>query len=305
MKGWSLPGGDEAYLPLQLAYILRPGAVVAGESAIAPGSSNGLALALSREEATLGGLLELIERDAIMLTWANRLAFPRLDWSSDRTLAKRDERHFAPTGLSYGAIDMSAFFGVPTALGLLRGAPNGSVRFGIGAASAPSMAEACEKALRECFQTQPALKADLRNQPERSFRPDFNDIEEPADHVYFYAKSENQAQLDFLDSSEQVQDIRGVPDLEGDNPATRIEAITRRLAARGASAYAVDVTSPDVEEAGLRVVHVLSPELQPIDFAHRWRFLGGRRLYEAAHGIGLRDSPLRPEELNPFPHPFP
>jgi ribosomal protein S12 methylthiotransferase accessory factor len=50
---------------------------------------------------------------------------------------------------------------------------------------------------------------------------------------------------------------------------------------------------------------VICPELQPIDFVHTERFLGGRRLYEAAHELGLRDAPLSPDELNPYPHPFP
>ncbi len=305
VKGWSLPDGAEAYLPLQLTHILRPGEVVRGESAIASGSSNGLALAGGTDEAIFLGLMELIERDAVMLTWANRLSFPRLDWSSDATLLEREQRHFAPTGLVYGAVDMSAFFGIPTALGLLRGPTGGPVRFGIGAASAASMHAACEKALRECFQTQPALKSDLRAQPDRTFSPDFSDIEEPADHLYFYSQPENQGRLEFLDGSEQVRDIRDVPDLEGDDVASRIEAITARFQARGVSAYAVDVTTPDVETSGLRVIHVLSPELQPIDFAYRQRFLGGRRLYHAAHELGLRERPLRSADLNPFPHPFP
>lgn len=84
-----------------------------------------------------------------------------------------------------------------------------------------------------------------------------------------------------------------------------VEGLASRLAARGVSAYAVDITTPDVADAGLSVVHVLSPDLQPIDFSHRLRYLGGRRLYEAAHELGLRDRPLAPAELNPDPHPFP
>ncbi len=305
VKGISLPDRAPAYLPLQLAYIMRPGEVVAGEAPIAPGSSNGMALATGPDEAILGGLLELLERDAVMLTWSGRLSFPRLDWSSDPGLLERERRHFAPTGLVYGAVDMSAFFGVPTALALLRGPAAGPVRFGIGAASAVDMHTACDKALRECFQMQPALKSDLRANPDRGVEPGFGDIEEPADHLYFYSRPENQPQLDFLDSSERVRDIADVPAIEGSDPGAQVEAICRRLSSRGVSAYAVDVTSADVRAAGLRVMRVISPELQPIDFPHRERFLGGRRLYRAAHELGLRERPLEPVELNPYPHPFP
>jgi ribosomal protein S12 methylthiotransferase accessory factor len=96
-----------------------------------------------------------------------------------------------------------------------------------------------------------------------------------------------------------------VPHLEGDGPAAWIEAVASRLRARSLSAYWVDIAPPDVKEAGLHAVHVISPELQPLDFDYRLRFLGGDRLYQAAHQLGLRDAPLTPEELNPLPHPFP
>jgi ribosomal protein S12 methylthiotransferase accessory factor len=71
------------------------------------------------------------------------------------------------------------------------------------------------------------------------------------------------------------------------------------------SAYAVDVTSPDVRAADLRVVHVVAPELCQLDVVEGARFLGGRRMYEAAFEAGLVPRPLRRAELNPDPHPFP
>ncbi len=305
VQGRSLADGAEAYLPLQLTHIMPPGQLAPGEAPICPGSSNGLALADGADEAVLGGLFELIERDAVMLTWANRISFPRLDWSSDPGLAERERRHFAPTGLRYGAVDLSAFFGVPTALSLLRGPAGGRPRFGIGAASAASMPEACDKALRECFQMQPALKSDLRALPDPGFPARFEEITEPAHHLYFYARAENQAELDFLDGSSEVRDVADVAALEGETAAAQIEAIGKRLGTRGAGVYAVEVTAPDVEASGLRVMHVISPELQPVDFEHRLRFLGGRRLYGAAHDLGLRERPLQSNDLNPYPHPFP
>lgn len=312
VKGWSIPDGAAAYLPLQLAYMVRPGKGGPGEAEIAHGSSNGMALAVTSEEAVLRGLLELIERDAVMLTWADRLVHPRLDGSNDEQLVELERRHFTPAGLEYELIDLSVFFDVPTAMGLMSAAgeipgpgSNGNLTlWGIGAASAPTMRDAADKALRECFQMRTSLRADLLEQPERALLT-AEEVEDPHDHVYFYARPENQAKLDFLLSSEQVRDIGDVPALEGDGPSAWVDAIARRLEARDASAYAVDITPPDVEDAGLRVIHVLSPELQPIDFPHRLRFQGGRRLYAAAHQLGLRDRPLSADDLNPDPHPFP
>ena len=309
VKGWSIPDGDPAYVPLQLAYMMRSGMCVEGEVEIAQGSSNGMSLALGVEEATLGGLLELVERDAVMLTWANSLIHPRLDWSHDDELIEHESRHFTPAGIPYDVLDLSGFFGVPTAMALMlprREHGNGGepVVWGIGAASEPTMRDAWDKAIRECFQIRTALKADLLEDPGRTSLA-ADEITEPLDHTYYYADPENQARLAFLASSERVRAPADVPDLAGDDAATGVEAIAERLKARGVSAYAVDITPVDVADAGLRVVHVLSPELQPIDFPHRLRFQGGRRLYEAAFELGLRQAPLDRSDLNPEPHPFP
>lgn len=308
VKGWSLADGADAYLPLQLAYMLQPGMCVAGEAEIAHGSSSGMALGIDLEGATLGGLLELVERDAVMLTWANRQPHPRLDWCGDDALARHDERHFAPAGLGHQVIDLSIYTGVPTAMALIlvgdEDLGETGVAWGIGAASASTIGEAWDKALRECFQMRAALRQDLLEDPGVASLP-AEKVHDPIDHVYYYANPANHPRLRFLAASAEVRETAAVPALEGAGPAGQVEAIMDRLNERGASAYAVDITPPDVADAGLRAIHVLSPELQPIDFPHRRRFLGGRRLYHAAHELGLREQPFAPSELNPEPHPFP
>jgi hypothetical protein len=50
---------------------------------------------------------------------------------------------------------------------------------------------------------------------------------------------------------------------------------------------------------------VLSPQLCPLDVIHLARFLGPRRLFHAAHELGLRGEPLTLETVNHDPHPFP
>ena len=301
VKGWSIPDGRDAYLPQGLIYMARPRGA---EAVLGSPTSKGTALGLTRQEAVVRGLLEVIERDAVMLAWYGRLSLPRLEWSTDSELVERERLHFAPSGLRYEVVDISAFCEVPVAFCVLRAENDDPVRFLVSAAAAPTMREAWDKALRESFQLRPSVKRLRLENPNRSFRADFADIETPSDHALFYVLPENEAHAAFLDGSDQVRDIQDVPSLEGSGPAEWIDAIAQRLEARGASAYAVDVTAPDVREAGLHVVKAISPELQQLDFSHRFRYLGGRRLYEAAYESGLRDAPLSADELNPYPNPF-
>lgn len=297
---------EKAYLPQQLVYMrYTPEPGLPGEAPIGVGSSSGMALGQSRDEARLGGLFELIERDAVMLCWLNMVAPPRLDWSADERLVELHRRHFAPSAVSYEVFDLSFWCGVPTVLAIHRGDGEGSVRYAMGAASGPTIQSAWDKGVRECFQGVTLLKYLYEGTRDRTFAPDFSDIRTPEDHSRLYLDPGVAEQAAFLESSDEVRDVRDVEPLEGESPAEVIASICSRLESAGTSAYAVDITTPDVAEAGLCAAKVISPELQPIDFGHGERFLGGRRLYEAARELGLRDAPLTIDDLNPFPHPFP
>jgi len=276
----------------------------AAEEHIAYTTSSGLACAATLEEAVLAGLLEQIERDAVMLAWYDRLSLPLLDWSRDPELVRLDARYFAPTGLRYSAVDLSAFFGIPTVLGVVHGPPGALGALGVGASSACTVADAWRKALGEAFAVQRWVRDHAFERPDDVERT-APQIQSFAGHTMFYAHPDRAGRAAFLDGSPERLDTRDVAPLEGSNVLERIEVACERLAQRGVSAYAVDVTSPDVQSAGFHVVRVIAPELCPLDAIERARFLGGTRLYEAAYEEGLVPRPLTVDRLNPDPHPFP
>ena len=275
-----------------------------GETRIGHATSSGLACGATLEEATLAGLLELVERDAFMLSWHNRLSLPLLDWREDDQIARLDRRYFARSGLRYAAVDLSGFLGVPAVLGVVHGPPGQLGALGVGAAAAPTIATAWRKALAEAFSVHRWVRDRALEHPEQLHRPSA-EIETFDGHTMFYADRERAERAAFLTASNERQSTTDVPPLEGDDVLQLIEAVTRRLHVYGVSAYAVDVTSPDVRAAGLRVVHAVAPELCALDVVEGARFLGGRRMYEAAFEAGLVDRALCPADLNPDPHPFP
>jgi ribosomal protein S12 methylthiotransferase accessory factor len=158
--------------------------------------------------------------------------------------------------------------------------------------------------LAEAFSVQRWVRDRALEQPE--------DIDRPAaqictfdGHTIHYAHPEQARRAAFLDASSERRDVREVAALDGENVLERIEAVCRQLDGQGVSAYAVDVTSPDVRTAGLRVVHAVAPELCQLDVVEGARFLGGRRMYEAAYDAGLVAHRLTSADLNSDPHPFP
>jgi ribosomal protein S12 methylthiotransferase accessory factor len=83
-----------------------------------------------------------------------------------------------------------------------------------------------------------------------------------------------------------------------------IDHCVRLLEDNGLEVIAVDLTTPEVEALGFKVVKVLIPGTQPIDFGPRWH-LGGQRLYDAPARMGYPGAAREPWHLNLFPHPFP
>jgi ribosomal protein S12 methylthiotransferase accessory factor len=303
VRGWHLPDGAPAYLPAQLVYLgwrLDP-----RESCIARSTSNGLACHATFEEATVAGLLELVERDAFMITWAARLSWPLLTWHDDAGLAEFEGRCIAPTGLRASAVDLSAVWGIPVVVGVARSELRGEAPLGVGAGAAPTVQRAVEKALDEAVRVRSWARSIRYDDPAGSSVPPASEIREFDDHIRHYAYDDNAANASFLDASDDRRDVAQVPRLDGITVRDHLYAICERLERHGASAYVVDVTAPDVADAGLCVAKVVAPELCALDVEHAARLLGGRRLYETPARLGVAAQRLRFADVNPHPHPFP
>jgi len=279
-----LGDGGEAWLPAQLVYLRTWD----DEPLVAYATSNGLAAGADADTALLAALLELVERDAFMLAWNARLSFPLLDWTASRALRAYHERYLAPARARLSAVDLSAVHGIPVVLALVRGNLGA---LGIGAAAAPTVEEAWRKAVAEAYAVRTAARELVLREPEPPFADDFRDVLDFSHHIQVYAYDENAHRAAFLDASAARRDPGSVEPL----PAATARAVVDRLARNGIESFAVDVTSPDVREAGLAVVRAVAPRLLPLDVRHDARFLGGDRLRARCAFA----------DLNPDPHPFP
>lgn len=299
VAGTSLTDGARVYVPAELVYLARP---VPALRPVGYSTSSGLACGPTAVDATLTATLEVVERDAVMLAWKCGLSLPRLDWADDHEIGAVARRHFARSGLRFAVLDGSCFLDVPVAIAVLHGAPGSGAALAMGAGSAPTIAEAWLKALSEAFGVYRWLRTQAGDEPAPS-RPD--EVESFDDHMRYFAADDRAALAGFLDAADVRRPTGAIRPLEGETAHDRLEALVGRLAARGFAAYAADVTAPDVRSLGLVVMRVVVPELCALDVSHRARFLGGRRLYTAAHEAGLITAPLDVSELNPLPHPFP
>ena len=294
IDGVSLPEREPVLVPAQLVHL----AGFEGEPSICRTTSSGLACHTGAGPATLRALLELLERDAFMLTWKTRLTWPLLEWRGHDELERFEAAFLRPTGLRLRAVDLSGVWRVPIVAAVARTATPGTAPLGVGAAADVTVERALTKALDEAMRVLTWARA-LRRHGGSALPAD--DVTELDDHVRFYADPANAPRADFLDGAHAARSVEHVRPLA----EPHLDEICRRLARRGMRAYAVDVTSPDVREAGLFVTRVLVPELCALDVEHRARLLGGRRLYEEPLRLGRCTRVLTEDDVNPDPHPFP
>ncbi len=298
VDGTDLETGVPAWVPAELVYLSD--VVLRGEPRVAYSTSSGLACADSWERATTSGLLELLERDAFMLTWSLRLSPPRLSLAGRPDLERLDHLVFAPAGLEYAALDLSAFHDVPTVLGVVR-APGGIGALGVGSAAAPEIGRAWRKALAEAFACRSAGRRLALLDGDRGLEPD--EITSFEDHIRYYADPDRAEAAGFLIGSTATVEAADAPHLAAG--AGLLDELVARVRAAGSRAYAVDVTPPDVRAAGLHVMRTVAPGLCALDVVHRARFLGSPRYLDVAERNQLTAHVLSVDDLNPDPHPFP
>ncbi|MDO5092636.1 MAG: YcaO-like family protein [Propionibacteriaceae bacterium] len=276
------------------------------EPSVGYATSNGLACGITFVEAALSGLFEVVERDGFMLTWYNRLSLPQIDTESSLKLKRYLARHFDPTGLRVHLVDMSVFSGIPSVLAVIRSSSATLAPFAVGAAAAGTIERACEKAATEAMYTRTWMKTEQREG--RSLH-NVDDLAEALvsfeDHIRLYAGTKMVPKADFLTMSDVRRSVHEVPRFDDTDPERLWDSLVHHLTDKGHRVITFDLTSPDILEAGARVIRTVITGLRPLDSSYAARFMGGDRLLNHAHSLGLVSKPFTFDRLNPLPHPFP
>ena len=243
--------------------------------------SNGCAAGNTLEEAIVQGFLELVERDAYAIWWYNRLQRPELDLGQFEDSYIRDlQTQLVRAGRQLWVLDVTSDLGIPTFVAVTHWMQNGreNIEFGSGAHFDARIA--LLRALTELNQflslglmgggtgEKSSLDgtAPLRLQDHPYLTPSGNPMVRP----------EFGSKFGHLDTREQV---------------TACVSLAKQA---GLDFLVLDQTRPDIEAP---VVRVIVPGLR-----HFYRRFARGRLYDVPVKLGLRDRPLKENELNPI-HP--
>jgi len=260
--------------------------------------STGLAAGETHDSCVDKGILEIIERDALMIRWYNWLPAARIPLETctgrndllDQTLAAG---HIGDARWHIGLITLDVPVPVITAALINE---DGPPMTSMGVAAHQDPVRAVLLATEEALLTRVLLN---RSSELASTQTEF-EASTLRGHMLAHARSAKLREvLRFLTDPELKVPMDDVLAEFGNDKRTLAE----RLETIGACAWQVDITTKDVAAAGFRVARTVIPGFQPLDNDHRHRYLGGRRLNSMHPDSVYSEIPKR--QFNPYPHPFP
>lgn len=233
----------EVYVPIDLVfYPIRP----LERKKVVDTCSSGFAAYSTYEEAARRGLLEIVERDALMRNWYEKTSPPRLGFDLLPVYLQKRVRYWQERGREVYVLDLSQMGVIVIEVVIVS---DEYPSFVSGAASSLSSFE--ETAVKAFYEAESRLIHGLNDMSRRTIRPE--EVHSVLDHELLYAQSKDYHEhVEFL--------FRG--EISNDRPIAHATITDLK-----------EVLSPvvvNVSEEGspLHVVKVLSQKLIPISFGY-------------------------------------
>lgn len=276
-------------------------------------TSNGCALGGSLEEAIFYGILEVVERDSFLMTWYAQLALPRLDpySANDQELQLMVDRMRAVAGYDLYLFNSTMEHGIPSVLALAKNRKQKGLNIICAAGAHLDPVRAVKSAIHELAGMMLTLDEKFESNREEYVRmlQDSSLVQKMDDHGMLYGLPQAEERLQFLLDDNRLLRTFGEEfewkarhaDLTDD--LKDILKVFRRL---NLDVIVVDQTTPETRRNGLYCVKVLIPGMLPMTFGHHLtRVTGLERVLRVPMELGYAKQPLKLEQLNPHPHPFP
>lgn len=276
-------------------------------------TSNGCALGGGLEEAIFYGIMEVVERDAFLLTWYAQLPLPRLDPYSagDRELELMVERLQTVAGFDLLFFNATMESGIPSVWVLAKNLKPKGLNLICAAGAHPDPVRAAKGAVHELSGMMLTLDEKFEANREEYARMlhDPSLVRGMEDHSMLYGLPEAQERLRFL--LEENRPLRTFEEEFSRTPlhsdlTEDLKGILQTFRRLNLDVIVVDQTTPELQRNGLHCVKVLIPGMLPMTFGyHLARVTGLERVLKVPAQLGYAKRPLLPEQLNPHPHPFP
>lgn len=276
-------------------------------------TSNGCALGGSLEEAIFYGILEIVERDSFLMTWYAQLPLPRLDPKSakDQELDLMIERMRLVGGYDLHLFNSTMENGIPSIVAIAKNRKEHGMNLICAAGAHLDPVRAVKSAVHELAGMMLTLDKKFEENYAKNMKMllDNSLVKQMEDHGMLYGLRQAEERLKFL-----LDDNRPLKTFEEEfkwnsnhlDLTNDLKDILQEFKKLNLDVIVVDQTTPEIKRNGLSCVKVLIPGMLPMTFGNHLKRLNGLdRVLKVPVKMGYTKKPLKPEQLNPYPHPFP
>tara|TARA_Y100000310_G_C20696035_1_gene825816 strand:- start:2646 stop:4100 length:1455 start_codon:yes stop_codon:yes gene_type:complete len=300
IQGYSLTQKKEIFCPTQL--ISAKHSETAKEPMLRWSVTTGLATGKNLEESIIKGILEIIERDAFMITWLNKLTPVLVDLES---LSKQDkEIAYVVNQLARYHIDayvviLPTDFPVFVVNAILVDKTGIGPAITIGAGASFNKKSSIFTALREALGSRHTIRDKFKNYKLSESRDQFG----REDRLIYWAQKKDSSSLDFLTKGkkESINIQEDSPDDSRMYYKQKLLDLINHCKNKNYEVTYVELTSKyTTKKTGLHTVSVIIPELQPLHLDETIPYIGGSRISSVPQQLEYRPA----KTLNIEPHPF-
>jgi ribosomal protein S12 methylthiotransferase accessory factor len=303
--GWSpaldLTSKQTVFVPASMVYLsYQP---LEDEPPITQQISTGLACHSNPKVAASKAICEVIERDAVAVTWLGMLRQPRIRLKtlshSNKDLVSRLMR----PGSSVTLLSLQTDHHIPVIFSIWQSQVQDAPAVVVAAASHLDPEEAVRKSLEELAQICCFSQVVKNNRAE--FKPGigWSNVTDMETHALLYFDRKNKHHLDFLLASTKEISFNDLPQTLQGSPEEELDTLIQKVVSAGYKPSLINLTTEDVEYLGLYVVRVLIPGFHPLFMGHRIRALGIGRVVKVRRSLGITTQ-FGEADLNRAPHPF-
>lgn len=252
-------------------------------------STNGTAFHWKLELALASAVLELIERDTLLLYW--RCFKKAQPLSMDKILDNELSRLWQSFSGKHGQIKVLLLeneFQIPVIASIYLGDSEQEPSFLLSSAAAFDLEFAIKKSLLELSQALPAVSS---SRGKKIFLQ-ADEVQSFKDHPAFFSHPENKKYAAFLYEDSISLSLSNLTNRAW---TSTYSALLEYMKSAGYDLMYKTYPTPELDQLGGIVVRALCPALIPLDYNHHLRALGGSRL----RGLGHQS-----QTLNPYPHPL-
>ncbi len=249
-------------------------------------SSTGVSAHKNIKKCIIGGILEIIERDAIMINFLRNLNPHEINLNTI-TDKNKELIRLIRRGYKIKIYRLYSDIDIPIFMGLIWRQGKNGIHYGIGASAGLSSEMAIEKTLKECLFTYFYGRYLLKQKPKNK-----RQIDALFKHFLYYQGKNFKKLLSLMSVSKSIN---------YDKIIISEKELLRYFKKNKIKVFFKELTTPDVNNKKIKVVRVIIPGFLDLNKKYNLTKLGSKRLWDVPKKLNLKSNKFITKEPHPFP----